>query len=193
MAGVASDLWGRTSLEGLWACGEVTSTGVHGGNRLASNSLLEGLVFGARVAEDVASRGPHRIYGGGTVWREAPGTGAGQGMAVDAQDVRRLMWENVGLERDRAGLQAALEGLAALGERLGETPDVTGNLVTLGRMVTAAALLREESRGAHFRTDFPATAPTARRQHVLYRPDDALPVVPLGEPAPREIGRREIA
>ena len=74
-----------------------------------------------------------------------------------------------------------------------ETPEETKNLVALGRMVAAAALLREESRGAHFRTDFPATAPTARRQHVLYRPDGVLPVTLLDEPASREIARREIA
>ena len=113
MAGIAVDLQGRSSLPGLWACGEVTSTGVHGANRLASNSLLEALVFGARVADDLvaddlggatALRSAPRVAPEELVWQEAEGRGeSGDGERARAE-IRRLMWEHAGLERDRRGL-----------------------------------------------------------------------------------------
>ncbi len=181
MGGVAVDADGRSSLAGLWACGETTSSGVHGANRLASNSLLEALVFGARVAEDVRDRGfpsgPSAL--GGLVWREAWRETADDPRAR----VRRLMWEEVGLVRDRAGLEAALDELDACSA----PPSETGNLLTMGRLVTAAALARQESRGAHFRTDFPELRDEAVRHVWTYDPAGGFPLAPASETAEREI------
>jgi len=138
MAGVAVDENGRASLPGLWACGEVTSTGVHGANRLASNSLLEALVFGARVADDVAAQAsaspPLRAALPEEVWREspgtatgtapgtAPGTATGIGSRLDPREtrrrLRRLTWEEVGLVRHRRGLERALRELDHLAASL---------------------------------------------------------------------------
>ncbi len=176
MAGIAVDLAGRSSLPGLWACGEVTSTGVHGANRLASNSLLEALVFGARVADDLAgAAAPQpapRVAPGEVVWREAEGRGAGDGEQTRAE-VRRLMWQHAGLERDGRGLETALARLDRLAVPPPESARAceTRNLLTLGRLVAAAALAREESRGSHFRSDFPEARESLRRRFFwTYRP-----------------------
>jgi L-aspartate oxidase len=183
MAGVAVDENGQASLPGLWACGEVTSTGVHGANRLASNSLLEALVFGARVADDVAAQASAsalRQAHPETVWREAEAEAASG--RLDSREtrrrLRRLTWEEVGLVRHRRGLERALRELDRLAAGLrseGEAPAIaeleTRNLLTVGRMVAAAALAREESRGSHYRTDFPDEDPRlAERRFWLYRP-----------------------
>jgi L-aspartate oxidase len=163
MGGIAVDGRGRSSLPGLWACGEVSSTGVHGANRLASNSLLEALVFGARVAEDLrGSTVPGQPSG-----RRIPR--APQGSAKDAglkHAVRRVMWEKVGVVRDEKGLTAALSELEALAET---SPDAAGearNLLDIARLVAAAALARRESRGGHYRSDFPKPDPDW--QHRLF-------------------------
>ncbi|RMH15249.1 MAG: FAD-binding protein, partial [Acidobacteria bacterium] len=170
MAGVAVDIEGRTTLPGLWACGEVTASGVHGANRLASNSLLEALIYGARVAASVAASMPAPGSGrGALVCREAAGDGSAS--AADRQELRWLMWRRVGLERDAEGLDQALTALARLRRRVGDAPGELANLVTVGRMVAAAARAREESRGAHFRRDFPAPrAELAQRNFWIYDP-----------------------
>lgn len=188
MGGVAVDALGRASLAGLWACGETASSGVHGANRLASNSLLEALVFGARVARDVAGRtspaGPSALRG--TVWRE---TERPRRASADVRPrVRELMWRDVGLVRDGAGLEAALAKLAELARAVPERPSETGNLLTMGRLVSAAALARQESRGAHYREDFPDPSASEGRRHVwTYRPAEAFPLAPAAKPARREI------
>lgn len=189
MGGVAVDGAGRASLAGLWACGETSSSGVHGANRLASNSLLEALVFGARVAEDVRGatlrRGPTLVSG--LIWSEA---GAAEDRAGDGvrRRLRRLMWERVGVVRDRLGLELALRELDALAAELPASSSETANLLTLGRMVTAAALGREESRGAHFRSDFPeANEAEAYRRIWTYRPTGEFPLAAASEPARRAI------
>ncbi len=180
MAGIAVDGVGRSSLAGLWACGEVSSTGVHGANRLASNSLLEALVFGARVAEDLGSATAPRSVPLSTsaddsevVWREA-GSTSGLELAAASHQIRRMMWDSVGLQRQRTGLETTLEALGHLGRNLPPQPSKARNLMTLGRLVTAAALAREESRGSHFRSDFPSSQ--KRFEHRFfwtYRPGTA--------------------
>lgn len=189
MAGVAVDGSGRTSLPGLWACGEVTSSGVHGANRLASNSLLEALVYGEVVAEDIESSSlPSPTLAGSRseiVLREAPVEAVARSKDPRAE-IRELMWRDVGLIRSRAGLSAALSSLedrrGVLASLAADTRGLeTRNLWTLARLVAAAALAREESRGAHFRSDFPApNAELARRFFWTYSDErDELPLVPV--------------
>lgn len=188
MGGIAVDEAGRTSLPGLWAAGEVTATGAHGANRLASNSLLEALVFGARVAEDLQARLPAARTPRGSGWGAAdvsPASLASPGDEELTTAVRRLMWERVGLVRDGAGLASALDEL----ERLAAThPRAAGearNLLGVGRLVTAAALARRESRGGHDRTDFPQPDPAWRRRLFLTAAPDgsARLEVPVEQPA----------
>ena len=154
MGGIATDLEGRSSLPGLWAVGEVSRSGVHGANRLASNSLLEGLVFGEAVAADVvrisestsvAARrlvivdpGPEPEIDGGTI-----------------TDLRRVMWEGVGVVRVDASLRTALDAIARIRRVTPAAPCEAGNMVDVARLLAEAALSRTESRGAHFRSDFP--------------------------------------
>ncbi|HXO22893.1 MAG TPA: L-aspartate oxidase, partial [Thermoanaerobaculia bacterium] len=156
MGGIAVDDRGRSSLAGLWACGEVAATGAHGANRLASNSLLEALVFGARVADDLretASAAPPagRPPVGRTVAAVDLVDPAADRQLIAA--VRRLMWEKVGVVRDGAGLESAV---AALDRLAGEHPAAAAgvgearNLLFAGRLAAAAALARRESRGGHF-------------------------------------------
>ena len=159
MGGVETDLDGRTSLPGLFAAGEVACTGVHGANRLASNSLLEGLVFGARAA--VAMKGPlgPANPGGNDVVTWSPGRPGGEG-APSAHAVRDLMWRRAGLLRDHAGLEEAVERLhrwyaAMHGERLDAEGRRTRTLALVGLLIARGALRRQESRGGHFRADFP--------------------------------------
>lgn len=172
MGGIDVDGQGRSSLPGLWACGEVSSTGVHGANRLASNSLLEALVFGGRVAEDLRAQAGRSFPSG----RRVPAVfAASAGTPRDAElqlAVRRIMWEKVGVVRDARGLTSALDELEALAE---SQPGIGGearNLLSAGRLVTAAALARRESRGGHYRSDFPLPDPEwQRRIHVTAAPD----------------------
>lgn len=164
MGGVETDVDGRTSIPGLFAAGEVACTGVHGANRLASNSLLEGLVFGARAA--LAMKGalqPAMLAAGDICDVELP-TSRG-GAVPAAYEVGDLMWRSVGLLRAERTLETAVAQLAAWvravstgREGHGCDPELRriASLVTVGWLVARAALRRQESRGGHFRTDFPA-------------------------------------
>jgi L-aspartate oxidase len=178
MGGIDTDEWGRTSLPGLYAAGETACTGVHGANRLASNSLLEGLVFGARAAaamqqevqaaspksDRVPSPGPspspaRRQAGDGGSAR-APSATAGRVTSPD--EIRDIMWRAAGLFRTRDELASAVAILDAAyaAARRTSTPTADDcrvlNLTSVARLIARAALRREESRGGHYREDFPA-------------------------------------
>ncbi len=189
MGGVKTDLWGRTSIPGLFAAGEVACTGVHGANRLASNSLLEGLVFGARAGEAV------RADGGAPAPAGPPDPGPDGIRGVPAAEVdgtletlRRMMWDRVGILRDRAGLGRAITAILGL-ERSLVPGAVTRaglearNLLFVGRLIAESALRREESRGAHFRTDFPEREAGRGRHSIIApgAPAPDLPRIPLPE------------
>jgi L-aspartate oxidase len=171
MGGVDVDLWGRSSVPGLWACGEVASTGVHGANRLASNSLLEALVFGARVAESALETAPEVGARAATSsLARAASAVAGDPRAAAPElrhELRALAWECLGLVRDAAGLHAARARLGEIWRLLPAGASETRNLVAAAQLVAAAALRREESRGAHFRADFPAPAARWRVRQTL--------------------------
>ena len=169
MGGIRTDAHGRSSLAGLYAAGEAACTGVHGANRLASNSLLEGLVFGALAAEAMAG---DEVQGSGF---EVRGTAAVEGWAAgDVEgciaELQALMWRDAGLLRDEAGLWRARAGLAALrakGPRgLTRRALEARNLLAVAEALVQAALGREESRGAHFRVDFPEHDAVARHSVV---------------------------
>jgi L-aspartate oxidase len=167
MGGVKVNTWGETNLSGLFATGEVACTGVHGANRLASNSRLEVLVFSKRITEKPGHRedkpavsqdkrrGVYHKLGQWPARKvSSPPTFA---------DVQTLLWDRVGIMRCRESLTEAAETLAAWQKLLPAPADrhsyELSNMVLVGRLITEAALLREESRGAHFRTDFPQSSP----------------------------------
>jgi L-aspartate oxidase len=159
MGGVATDIRGRTSIPGLYAIGEVAGTGAHGANRLASNSLLEALVFAARAIDDLNAPSGDWTPGSAPTPSARP-AGGGSGSHIGREEIRSLMWDGVGLYRSREGLEharATLEGRRAAGDTREDRE--TGNLLDLARLVTAAALARTESRGAHFRMDTAREAP----------------------------------
>jgi L-aspartate oxidase len=172
MGGVQTDIDGRTSIPGLYAAGEVACTGVHGANRLASNSLLEGLVFGARAGcamrDDAPGSWPIEAakvieFDAARHRKTEPREDCGG--AVTIPEVQDLMWRQVGLFRHRDGLAGALATLdpawRAIDARIaeGEPLDIAtwraASILTVGRLIARAALRREESRGGHFRADFP--------------------------------------
>ncbi len=175
MGGIRTDVQGRTSVPGLFAAGEAACTGVHGANRLASNSLLEGLVFGALAAEEMTKQLPV-VSSQLSVGSEGTGN-RDQGTAADVEawvaELRATMWREVGLLRDAAGLRRAQAELAAMRETMpqGMTRRAVEarNLLTLAEVMILAALGREESRGAHFRMDFPEKAHAALHSVVERR------------------------
>jgi L-aspartate oxidase len=154
MGGIAVDDRGRSSIDGLWAAGEVASTGAHGANRLASNSLLEAVVFAARIADDIAGRAipsPARLPEALVMPRGGPPD------ALAVARLRAMMSASVGVIRDDGGLAGAVRSLAAL-ER-GTASPALRNMAASALLVAAAAWSRRESRGAHFRSDYPADVP----------------------------------
>lgn len=156
IGGVSVDERGRSSIVGLWACGETSATGIHGANRLASNSLLEALVFAARVAADVAGANAPSTNAP-TFSRKAVVDTADDAKAI--AELRSLMYANVGVERNERDLAAAVDLLAEWEARPQLRSTALTNLLTVGRLIARAALDRRESRGCHFRTDYPASVP----------------------------------
>ncbi len=192
IGGVQTDMWGRTSVPGLYSCGETASTGIHGANRLASNSLLEGLVFGERTVRDLG------LYLGScdpTVNKVRLGLDEarrpGNDPEVVAEGRRRLgevMAEGCGIVRDFTGLSRAREAIAEIKTGL-EPPGLRVpelelfNLLTVAEHMVVSALAREESRGVHLRSDFPQQDDLKWRRHVLVqsRPGHDGPLVTLSE------------
>lgn len=172
IGGVEADLDGVTSVEGLLAIGEAASTGLHGANRLASNSLLEGLVCGERAGLVAAKRGAHDGKNPRVVF-ERP-TRATQ--RIDVWDlinsVKGAMWRGMGVERDAHGLKELLRQLgswqrrASQQERRYPTEWQLENMLAIATLMTQCALLRKESRGVHYRTDFPAAEPALAQKHT---------------------------
>jgi L-aspartate oxidase len=166
---VRTNTWGETTIPGLFACGETACTGVHGANRLASNSLLETVVFAKRVVERSLESGPGAApLTDGALELSARGEGA---MPPDRAGVQSIMWENVGIVRHRDGLDLASRTLAGWRAAMPPPHDrqthELANLLLVGQLMSEAALLREESRGAHYRTDFPHARDEWRRRLVF--------------------------
>lgn len=159
MGGIAVDPRGRSSIEGLWACGEVSSTGAHGANRLASNSLLEAIVFAARIADDIAGRiapAPPRLPADQPIPRNcAP-------PAISLRNLRAVMASHVGVIRDHEHLADAVRNFAGLERDTGNI--ALRNMATTALLVAASALSRRESRGAHYRADYPAESKALARR-----------------------------
>ncbi len=200
MGGIRTDSWGRTSLPGLMACGEVACTGVHGANRLASNSLLEGLVFAQRAMQCLLSMdtGENNLSRSGS-WLPSwsfEERSIGQSAPEPTRTaLATTMWEHAGVVRSAQSLHAAREAIAQMAEVVVPRPSPSvlrfpqraayeaANLVLLGGLLVEAALVREESRGAHFRTDFPHSEPSWQGHVVLSR--DGCWRAPLEHPAER--------
>ena len=176
MGGVRTDLEGRATLPGLYAAGEAAGTGVHGANRLASNSLLEGLVFGARAGKKMrdelkapsqrASGLPPAAYSNGPV-----------SIPVDASvsELQEFMWKNVGIVRTGSGLKEAIKRLGEIAEKVSRPHSrrefEARNLQIVGTLVARSALAREESRGAHYRTDYPDHNDAKFKKHSVVTTD----------------------
>jgi L-aspartate oxidase len=165
MGGIVTDLAGRSSLPRLYACGEVARTGVHGANRLASNSLLEGLVFAERVARDMQLMTDLPSVPPKADWTVPilSDRGAAQ---VAAGQIRTVMWEHAGISRTARGLRECMARLDAIEDRLPEGATEERNMVQTARLIAEAALLRKESRGGHFRSDFPRARSAWRGKHI---------------------------
>lgn len=173
MGGIKTDTEGRTGIPGLYACGEAACTGIHGGNRLASNSLLEGLVFGKRISDVLRTELLPAPALPSLSTANQPSS-ATQSLDAYWNEVQTLMWENVGILRDEARLQVAIDRLSAIlaeleGAHVSREAYEVANMAQLGLLVAQAALARKESRGGHFRTDYPERDDAHWRIHVAQR------------------------
>src|SRR5580700_7205184 len=179
MGGVRTDLLGRTSLAGLYAAGEVACTGVHGANRLASNSLLEGLVYGARAAHDMrehVSSGKSRHASASAKLAQTSSNGHSAETEKLIQKIQGLMWQHVGVVRDGKALQQVVPELRALQSQLPASGDRRAheavNILEAGLLIARSALAREESRGAHYRLDHPLRNDAKYQKHSVVSRDN---------------------
>lgn len=173
MGGIKTDINGRTSIENLFVCGEAACPGVHGANRLASNSLLEGLVFGTRAGKNAAKESGRKyiVSKHRYVFSQKPD------ILIDREDLKRsirsLMWRNVGIEREDSLLKNAEEKITEWMKYafLKEPSDTSGfetlNMLILSLLITKASYLRKESRGAHFRKDYPQQDNKQWKKHIV--------------------------
>jgi len=176
MGGVRTDLDGRTNLAGLFAAGEVAGTGVHGANRLASNSLLEGVVFGARAGKAMTatagSSTPHKAPNHNPGHETARNGSRDKQLEKIIQELRSVMWQEVGIVRMGSHLRRTVTKLEQLRASLPELPQTrqqweARNLLETGMLIARSALAREESRGAHYRLDFPAHDDAKFKKHSV--------------------------
>ncbi len=197
MGGIRTNIDSETSLKGLYACGEVACTGVHGANRLASNSLLECLVFGVRAGDNAAD------YASSQTLQTPPNiqipsneemtSELDENSVLAAKDaIRETLWENVGIERDSEGLEQTLYVLEEIGTEIDlcpysstslQTTDValceTFNMLNVAWIITQAALVRTESRGGHYRADFPEQDDVDWLQRIIMTRDNDPDIVKL--------------
>lgn len=172
MGGIETDANGATTLPGLWACGEVASTGLHGANRLASNSLLEAVVFGARIAETLHGSDHHKndempelsSYQDAGIRPAIPSTAI--------HNLRKIMDEHVGVTRDENGLRHALDQISRLEREHAPTARSFLNMTQAATLIAAGALRRTETRGSHIRLDYPDTETTP--QHTRLTLSEAM-------------------
>ncbi len=171
MGGIDTDSEGHSSLKNLWVCGEASSTGLHGANRLASNGLLEALVYARHCAQGIKDALPKGLNGAPLQLSFEPGGPTPPTQAIDT--LRRCMTNNVGVVRDATGLRRALRVIQKLET---DNPECLCflNMTATATLIAAAALMREESRGAHCRRDFPDVSDTAERTHITL--DQALSI-----------------
>jgi len=170
MGGIRTDCFGQTNIPGLFACGETASTGVHGANRLASNSLLEGLVFGRRVAAAMARLRTVQTsdFPGLTV--KEPGQIKPLAVADSRLTaLQEIMWSRVGIVRNGQMLSEALRLLDDLDQQLDQTDFELKNMLLVAKLMAQAALKRQESRGSHFRSDYPAQDQAYQQKHFVPR------------------------
>jgi len=177
MGGIKTNSWGETNIAGLFAVGETACTDVHGANRLASNSLLEAVVFSQRIVErttkKTAPKTPDTDQGTGVRCSLSQREPLGTAPPASLSTLQQLHWDKVGIIRNKENLTEAADVLATWQKCLPQPTDrpshELNNLVITGRLVTEAALLREESRGAHFRSDFPQTLPEWQHHIILVK------------------------
>jgi L-aspartate oxidase len=175
MGGIKTDVYGRTDVEGFYACGEAACTGIHGANRLASNSLIEGLVFGHKISGEV-SRIVNNKKRKPPVFKLKYTTGRkqkNQDRKLIKSEIKSIMTENVGIIRNRENLKDALVMLEKYREEINGLKNSTSadfelqNMLLMAILVTESALEREESRGAHFRTDYPEPDDNRWKKHIM--------------------------
>ena len=176
IGGVRVNTWGESSIPGIFAVGECACTGVHGANRLASNSLLEGIVFGKRAIERTLQKTPEESKPDSKVeYYHLPIRKARKEVPhLDLPNLQSLLWDKVGIIRSGEGLIDMANILASWQTTIPQPSDrpwfELNSLVICGRLMTEAALLRAESRGTHFRTDFPEPS-TDWEKHIVFRND----------------------